>query len=356
MTCKRMSILVSIIFLSLCMTSCATEEPAEDPPAPKQYTSYFTGNQADKNSSPLGGICLMGGATENDEAMRWFLERASGGDVVVLRASGSDGYNNYFYNELGVDVNSVNTIVFRDRSAASDEEVLAAVEKAEALWIAGGDQWDYVSYWRDTPLSDLINNLIRSKGITIGGTSAGMAVLGEYCFTAENGTVTSAEALGNPYSSKVTIGSDRFFDLTLLADTITDTHYDNPDRKGRHTVFLARIITDGGTTGRGIACDEYTAICIDPSGTARVFGGFPDYDDNAYFIIPNDQTTGSTPENCSDGNPLEWNRKGKALKAYQIKGDPSGTGTFNLADWSTGTGGSWKYWFVENGIFKEREK
>jgi len=56
------------------------------------YTSYFTGNSTDVATTPLGGLCLMGGATESDPAMVWFLERASGGDVLVLRASGSDGY------------------------------------------------------------------------------------------------------------------------------------------------------------------------------------------------------------------------------------------------------------------------
>ena len=36
--------------------------------------------------------------------MQWFLQRAGGGDVLILRVSGSDGYQDYFYNELGVDV------------------------------------------------------------------------------------------------------------------------------------------------------------------------------------------------------------------------------------------------------------
>ena len=45
----------------------------------------------------------MGGATENDNAMRWFLNLADGGDVVVLRTSGSDGYNDYMFNQLGVE-------------------------------------------------------------------------------------------------------------------------------------------------------------------------------------------------------------------------------------------------------------
>ncbi len=78
------------------------------------YTSYFVGHP-DTVVQAAGGLCLMGGATESDEAMQWFLRRANGGDVVVLRATGSDGYNNYFYQTLGVAVNSVETIVFNQR-------------------------------------------------------------------------------------------------------------------------------------------------------------------------------------------------------------------------------------------------
>jgi len=68
------------------------------------YTSYFSGNAEDKATQAMGGICLMGGATENDEAMIWFLNRANGGDILVLRASGSDEYNEYMLNELKVNI------------------------------------------------------------------------------------------------------------------------------------------------------------------------------------------------------------------------------------------------------------
>ena len=53
----------------------------------------------------------MGGASENDEAMKWLLQKANGGDVVVLRSSGGNGYNNYLYSELGISDNSVETLV-----------------------------------------------------------------------------------------------------------------------------------------------------------------------------------------------------------------------------------------------------
>jgi hypothetical protein len=43
--------------------------------------------------------------------MKWFLQRANGGDILVLRTTGSNGYNSYLYSGLGVTVNSVETIV-----------------------------------------------------------------------------------------------------------------------------------------------------------------------------------------------------------------------------------------------------
>ncbi|HEY1041062.1 MAG TPA: cyanophycinase, partial [Bacteroidia bacterium] len=103
------------------------------------YTSYFTGNATDIITNPSGGVCLMGGATEHDEAMKWFLLRSNGGDILVLRASGSNGYNNYLYSGLGVTVNSVETIVFNNATAAEDPYVQQKVSQAEAIWFAGGD-------------------------------------------------------------------------------------------------------------------------------------------------------------------------------------------------------------------------
>lgn len=315
----------------------------------QNYTSYLTGSSSDLVTQPLGGVSLMGGATEDDNAMRWFLDRANGGDVLVLRASGSDGYNSYFYSGLGATINSVETIVFNNGSAANEAYVQQKIEQAEAIWIAGGDQWDYISYWRNTPIDSLINRAISERNCVIGGTSAGMAIQGSHYFSAENGTVTSTTALTNPYTSTVTVDSAPFLENEFLQNVITDTHYDSPDRKGRHTVFLARILTDTGIMAKGIACDEYTAVCIEPGGIAHIYGGFPTYDDNAYFLQPNCELASVTPENCSAGTPLEWNHGGQAVKVYVVKGTANGANTFDLNTWNTGIGGTWEEWSVVNG-------
>ena len=124
----------------------------------QNYTEYATGNSNDIDVAPTFGICMMGGASENDNAMIWFLERANGGDVVVLRASGSDGYNNYMYSQLGVSVNSVTTFVIHNENGALNPYVLEKVENAEAIWFAGGDQYDYVSYFKDNAMEDALNS------------------------------------------------------------------------------------------------------------------------------------------------------------------------------------------------------
>lgn len=319
----------------------------------QNYTSYLTGNATDLVTNPNGGICLMGGATEDDNAMKWFLERANGGDILVLRTTGSNGYNSYLYTGLGININSVETIVCNNISASSDPYVLQKIQQAEAIWFAGGDQWTYITYWRNTPLEQAINDAINQRNIVIGGTSAGMAIQGKYYFSAQNGTVTSSAALSNPYNNQMTVDSTHFIENSYLNNVITDTHFDNPDRKGRLTTFLARINSDYGQLASAIACDEYTAVCIDTNGIARVFGGFPAYDDNAYFIQSNCELSNPQPENCTNGNPLTWDLGGQALKVYQIKGDATGSKTFDFNDWKTGVGGTWYNWSSSNGIFNE---
>lgn len=342
-----------LFILSACSSENNMDNPVPQAPGEKNYLSYFTGNKVDKITAPKGGICLMGGASENDEAMKWFLERADDGDILILRTSGTDGYNNYLYNSLGVTVNSVETIVFKNAAANSDKYIVEKINNAEAIWFAGGDQWEYISYWRNTPVSEAINNAVTKKKVVIGGTSAGMAIQGGFYFSAQNGTITSQEALLNPFDTKITISKDPFLYNEVLKDVITDTHYDNPDRKGRHVTFLARIINDYKIQAKGIACEEYTAVCIDEKGIARVFGSYPSKEDTAYFIMPNTEIADNKPEVCKPNNPLEWNQNQAAINVYEVKGTSTGTNTFNLNNWSEGNGGIWKKWFVENGKLKE---
>ena len=47
------------------------------------------------------GLLLMGGGDRNFDAMRWFMQRAGNGHIVVLRASQGGEIGEEFFNEVG---------------------------------------------------------------------------------------------------------------------------------------------------------------------------------------------------------------------------------------------------------------
>ena len=49
-----------------------------------------------------------------------------------------------------------------------------------------------------------------------------------------------------------------------------------------------------------------------------MIGGYPTYDDNAYFIQPNCELISIVPENCIPDNPLDWNLGNVAIKVYAV--------------------------------------
>jgi cyanophycinase len=318
--------------------SAKTGVNAAAKPAPSVVT-YLTGDAADVNTAATAGLILMGGSTDVDAAIQWFLQRAGGGDVVVIRATGADGYNQYMYDMVAV--NSVETIVIDSRAKADLATVTQKIRNAEALFIAGGDQWDYVNYWKNSGTEDAINYLINTKHVTVGGTSAGLAVMGSVYYSAQTGSVTSAQALSNPYHRYVTLGQNDFIAAALLQNTITDSHYSQRDRQGRHVTFMARMMKDFSYTSiKGIGVDEQTAVCIDATGIGKVYGT-----NTAYFL----QNENLAPETCMSGTPLTWNRSGLAVKAYKITASLTGSGSFNANNW-TFSGGTAYHYYVNNGV------
>lgn len=293
--------------------------------APYQY--YLTGNGSDVERPVSAGYALIGGGGDVDEFYQWMIRKSGGGDFVVLRASGDGSYDEYIY-KLGK-VDSVETLVIKTPAAAKDPFVADKIRKAEAVFIAGGDQWNYVRIWNHSPVGDAIRADI-AKGVPIGGTSAGLAVLGEYVFTAEKDTVTSKQALANPFDEHVTIGTN-FLSIPVLRNTITDSHFKARDRMGRSLTFLARLLHDHKLPeARGIAIDERTAALIEPDGTLRVAGY-----GNVYFLRAE-----RPPEVCTPAKPL-------TLEGVEVYRAPKGS-TFDLTRWQ-GTGGTAYQLSVKNG-------
>ncbi|MFN8608879.1 MAG: cyanophycinase [Vulcanimicrobiota bacterium] len=228
------------------------------------YTSYFSGSPQNVERSCQGGAVLMGGGTDVDEAFKFLVERGGGGDVVILRASGADGYNDYLM-QLA-QPNSVESVVFRDREASFAPEIAAKIDGAEAIFLAGGDQAKYCNFWKDSPVQAALQRAVL-RGVPIGGTSAGLAVLGERIFSAQQGGLDPEEVLQNPCDPRISI-EDRLVDLPYMDGILTDTHFSQRHRLGRLAGFLAH---EGGRM-RGIGVDEATAVLVTPDGQGRVVG------------------------------------------------------------------------------------
>ena len=299
--------------------------------ASKDYTLYRSGSAADALPPQAAShlLVLMGGGIDVDDAFRAMIAKARGGsaggvDVVVLRTSGADGYNPDLMAMDGVD--SVESIVIKTRAGASAAEVLDLVARADVLFLAGGDQSTYIALWAGTPLEAAMKAAV-ARRVPFGGTSAGLAVLGQFDYSGANQSISSAEALANPYDRNLTLDRSFLNALPLMAGVITDAHLVARDRMGRLITFLARLSADGwaGWQGvRGIGVDEQTAVVVD-GDFATVMGnddGQGGRTGRAYFLKP------------TVAPALVQTKKPLTFRSLQIEKRVAG-GRYNLATWPT---------------------
>lgn len=289
--------------------------------AAKKYTYFRIGNQNDVTPTTTAGTVLMGGGTDVDAAFQWMCQRSGNGDFLVIRATGTDAYNPYIQ-QLCPNENSVATLIIPNLAAANDPQVASIIQHAEALFIAGGDQADYINFWQGTPVQSALQNLI-NQSVPIGGTSAGMNVLTQFIYVgAGSKTVTSSMALADPYNKYIAFGAN-FVSIAPLVGWIDDPHFVTRDRMGRDVAFMCRVYNIGWAVApRDIAVDEQTALLVETNGAVTLVGN-----SNAYFL----KAPGS-PQVCQPGTPVTYQN----IAVYRIT--PS-TGTFNVLTW-TGSGGT----------------
>jgi cyanophycinase len=305
----------------------------------QSYKYFRLGNKEDVQTKPAPGIAMMGGGTDLDEAFRWLCNKGNGGDFLILRARGDDDYNSYV-NGL-CKANSVATLIIPDRAAAEDPAVAEIIRKAEVIFIAGGDQANYIRGWKGTPVENAINENI-AAGKPIGGTSAGLAVEGEFIYGAlgdkpDDKDLMSTDVLANPYFERVTLERD-FLKIPLLTNLITDSHFAKRDRMGRSLGFLARLIKDGWSSSpREIAIDEKSAVLVEADGKSTVVGSGK----GAYFLRPT-----QAPEVCEKGVPLTF----RNVSVYRV---PAG-GHFDLKSWTDDEGVAYAL-SVDNGKIKSTQ-
>ena len=280
------------LLLAALIVFAPSAAPARPDPA---YSYYEIGDLAAKRSGPTApALMLVGGGDWDYSAFRWFAERAGHGHIVVLRASGEGQAGEEIYKQVG-GVASVQTIVFHSRAASTDPRVLNILAHADGIFIAGGDQANYVRYWKGTAIARALDAHVR-KGRPLGGTSAGLAILGGTAYGAmDGGSIDSPAALADPGGPAVTLVTD-FLHLPRMTHIVTDTHFAKRDRLGRLVAFVAKArLRDPRAIGLGV--DEGAALCVEADGSAKLHtppGG------HAWLVQP------SGPARIHAGKPLAW--------------------------------------------------
>jgi cyanophycinase len=209
-----------------------------------------------------GWIVPVGGAEDKvgpAEILRRFVE-VSGGDqariVVIPTASSLEDTGSRYeklFRKFGAD--EAKSLPFYTRPDASKTEWLSYLDNATGVFLTGGNQLRLSSILGGTPVAKSIRKL-NARGVSIGGTSAGAAILSEHmiAFGAEGATPTAGQATLAP-------------GFGMTNKVIIDQHFRQRDRLGR---LLAALAYNPFAVGIGL--DEDTAAFIDPDDVIHVEG------------------------------------------------------------------------------------
>ncbi|MET7758900.1 hypothetical protein ABZT27_29970 [Streptomyces sp. NPDC005389] len=193
-------------------------------------------------------------------------------------------------------VNSCTTWTLTAANDGNNSQVNADVRNAEFVYFAGGDQCRYTA-WKGTALEASIESVV-TKGGGSGGGSAGHHINSPIVYDACNGSVTSAEALANPYDRYISFTTG-MLEWPNYGGVINDSHFVTRDRMGRTMSFLARAVKDGlapGGAAWGVGVEEGGgSLFLDRNGMATQYGK------NAYVVLADHQ-----PEQAVDRKPLTY--------------------------------------------------
>ncbi len=248
--------------------------------APKVWPALGQPSAAQTLHGPV--LVLQGGGSDIDAQFRRMHDMLAPNaskpalNVVVLTAhTDLNDYTSYIQ-PLGPFA-SVQTIGIPSCVTPDQlDSLVPIIDKADAVFFGGGDQANYV-WWKGSKFAAALQRLWIRDG-AIGGTSAGLAVQGQYVYDSvaadrlheddPDYNVTTANAVRNPYEPEISFTTG-FLSWPPLRNTITDTHFARRDRFGRTVVFLARLESENHLptgTITALAVDERSSIVVNRDG------------------------------------------------------------------------------------------
>lgn len=306
---KPTPVALSLLVLAATLSSIA--------PAHAAATRIRLGSSSDATRPAWSGpaFTMNGDGKINAGSLARAVDAIRGGtgnlDVVVIAASAPTTGSSTPECDAALLVPGVNSCTSWTLTAASDgdnAQVNADIRNAEFVYFAGGDQCRYAA-WKGTALEASVESVV-AKGGGSGGGSAGLHINSPLVYDACRGSVTSAEALANPYTSYVSFTTG-MFTWPNYGDIVNDSHFVTRDRMGRTMAFVARALQDGLTsTGKawGVGMEEGGSLFVDKAGQATLYGT------DAYVVLGDHR-----PEQALPGKPLSFSN----YKIWHLTGGQS---------------------------------
>lgn len=235
-----------------------------------------------------GYIVPIGGAEDKEGAsdiLRKFIEVSEGkrARIVIIPTASSleDTGRRYekIFKKLGVD--EAKSLPFTSRDDAGKGEWLDYIERATGIFVTGGNQLRLSTILGGTAVAKAIRRA-NARGVTVGGTSAGAAILSEHmiAYGAEGNT---------PHAGAVALVPG--FGLTNRI--MIDQHFRQRDRLGR---LLTAIAYNPFAVGVGL--DEDTAAFIDHAKRLTVVGA------GALTLVDASELGHSSIADIKEGKPV----------------------------------------------------
>lgn len=226
------------------------------------------------NFAQGGKLLVIGGGSEKDtqnswnhKAYKWAIDQSTTKRVAIISFYDSDSWlPNYFVNECGA--TAATNFKIDTRTLADNQTTYDDLKKYDVVFIKGGDQYNYYSTYKGTKTQTAIEEIFSSGGVVC-GTSAGLAVLSDVIFTAEQGSAYPDKVIQNTEHYSITLANDF---LSFFPNAIFDSHFTRRGRLGRLVAFMANWQNTNNQQIMGIGIDEMTAIAIDQNNIGTVYG------------------------------------------------------------------------------------
>jgi cyanophycinase len=209
-----------------------------------------------------GWIVPVGGAEKKDDnpvILRRFVNICGGAQariaIIPTASELEDTGQRYEQLFLSLGAGQARSLDYRRRSDTESPERLAWLGDATGIFLTGGNQLRITTILGGTAVARAIRSL-NAAGVSVGGTSAGAAVLSEHM-------VAWGESGATPVAGLVTLAPG----LGLTNRVVIDQHFRERDRIGRLLTALAL-----NPFAVGVGLDEDTAAFIDPDDALHVVG------------------------------------------------------------------------------------